>query len=115
MNAPNDGIRGWRDKVLDYTPFPDLRGIARNGPRGWWLSLPKRPGMQRLIPPWAYRHLRFYGFGHIAGGVVLAAAGVVCLSYGVYGFAAFFLVLAALNLAGGSWYLAVARSTPART
>jgi hypothetical protein len=115
MNASNNGIRGWRDKVLDYTPFPDLPDIAKKGPRGWWLSLPERHGMQRLIPPWAYRHLRFYGVGHIAGGSFLAAAGIVCLSYGVYGFAAFFLVLAALNLGGGSWYLTVARSAPART
>jgi hypothetical protein len=97
-----------------YTPFPDLPAIAEKGPRGWWLSLPDRPGMQRWIPPWAYRHLRFYGVGHIAGGSVLAAAGVVCLAYGVYGWAAFFLVLASLNLAGGSWYLTVDRSASSR-
>jgi hypothetical protein len=114
MSAPNDGIRGWR-KVLDYTPFPDLPDIAKKGPRGWWRSLPKRPGMQRLIPPWAYRHLRFYGVGHIAGGSVLAAAGFICLSYSVYGWAAFFLALGALNLAGGFWYLTVASSAAART
>jgi hypothetical protein len=34
----------------------------------------------------------------------------VCLSYGVYGWAAFFLVLGALNLAGGGWFLCIARS-----
>ena len=114
MNTPNNCIRGWRARVLDYTPFPDLPDIAKKGPRGWWLSQPKRPGMQRWIPPWAYRHLRFYGVGHIAGGTVLAAAGITCLSYGVYGWAAFFLVLATLNLAGGFWYLSVARSASAR-
>jgi hypothetical protein len=38
---------------------------------------------------------------------------VVCLAYGVYGWAAFFLVLGTLNLAGGYWYLTVARSTSA--
>jgi hypothetical protein len=114
MNASNDGIRGWR-KVLDYTPFPDLPDIAKKGPRGWWRSLPKRTGMQRLIPPWAYRHLRFYGVGHIAGGSVLAAAGFTCLSYGVYGWAVFFLALGALNLAAGFWYLTVARSAAVRT
>jgi hypothetical protein len=110
MNAPSSapGAR-WR-QVLDYTPFPDLR----RGPRGWWAS-PPRPGVRRLIPPWAYRHLRFYGVGHIAGGAVAAAAGVVCLSYGVYGWAAFFLAVGALNLAGGYWYLTVARSGSART
>jgi hypothetical protein len=71
--------------------------------------------MQRLIWPYEYRHLRFFGVGRIAGGSVAAAAGVICLAYGVYAWAAFFLVVAALNLAGGSWYLTIARSTAART
>ena len=84
------------------------------GPRGWWRS-PPRPGMQRLINPWEYRHLRAFGVTRIAGGSVAAAAGVVCLSYGVYGWAAFFLVLAALNLAGGSWYITIDRSASARS
>ncbi len=86
------------------------------GPKGlhaWWLT-PTRPGMQRLIIPWEYRHLRVFGVTRIAGGSVAAAAGVVCLSYGVYGWAAFFLVLGALNLAGGYWYLAIARSASRR-
>jgi hypothetical protein len=87
---------------------------APKGLRGWWLS-PRRPGLQRLIIPWEYRHLRVYGVGRIVGGSVAAAAGVVCLSYGVYGWAAFFGVIAALNLAGGSWYLTIARSAAART
>jgi hypothetical protein len=95
MDAPNDNT-------------------APKGLRGWWLS-PPRPGMQRLIIPWEYRHLRFYGVGRIAGGSVAAAAGVVCLSYGVYGWAAFFGVIAALNLAGGSWYITIDRSASART
>jgi len=83
------------------------------GPRGWWAS-PPRQGLHLLINPWAYRHLRFFGCGHIAGGIVATAAGLICLSYGVYGWAAFFLVIAALNLAGGSWYLSIARSASAR-
>ena len=87
---------------------------AARGLRGWWAS-PPRPGMQRLIVPYEYRHLRLFGTGRIAGGAVAAAAGVVCLSYGVYGWAAFFLVLGALNLGGGYWYLTVARSASART
>ena len=95
MNAPNDNT----------TP---------KGLRGWWLS-PPRPGMQRLINPWEYRHLRLFGGTRIVGGSIAAAAGVICLSYGVYGWAAFFLILAALNLAGGGWFLAIARSTSART
>ena len=92
---------------------PDASTAAK-GLRGWWAS-PPRPGMQRLINPWEYRHLRVFGATRIAGGIVAAAAGVVCLSYGVYGWATFFLVVGALNLAGGSWYLTVARSAPART
>jgi hypothetical protein len=89
MNAPNDNT----------------------APKG----LPPRSGMRRLIHPWEYRHLRGFGVTHIAGGCVQAAAGLVCLSYGVYGWAAFFLVIAALNLAWGRWNLAIARSASART
>ena len=95
MNAPNENT-------------------AAKGLRGWWAS-PPRPGMRRLINPWEYRHLRVFGVTRIAGGSVAAAAGVVCLSYGVYGWAAFFLVLAALNLAGGYWYITIARSASAQT
>ncbi len=76
------------------------------GLRGWWLS-PPRPGLHRLIPLWEYRHLRFSGVTRIFGGSVAATAGVVCLSYRVYGWAAFFLVLAVPNLAGGYWYLTI--------
>jgi hypothetical protein len=87
---------------------------APKGLRRWWASPPRR-GMQRLIAPWEYRHLRVFGVTRMAGGSVAAAAGVVCLSYGVYGWAAFFLVVGALNLAGGYWYLTIARSASART
>ena len=90
MNAPNDST-------------------AAKGLRGWWLT-PPRPGVQRLINPWEYRHLRAFGATRIAGGSVAAAAGVVCLSYGVYGWAAFFFIIGALNLAGGYWYLTIPRS-----
>ena len=95
MNAPNDNT-------------------AAKRLRRWWLT-PPRPGLQRLINPIEYRHLRGFGLTRIAGGSVAAAAGVICLSYGVYGWAAFFLVLGTLNLAGGYWYLTVARSASART
>jgi len=77
-------------------------------------GLPPRSGMRCLINPAAYRHLRGFGVTHIAGGCVQAAAGLVCLSYSVYGWAAFFLVIAALNLAGGYWYLSIDRSASAR-
>ena len=95
MNAPNDNT-------------------AAKGPGGWWAS-PPRPGMQRFINPWEYRHLRAFGVTRIFGGSAAAAAGVVCLAYGVHGWAAFFLVIGVLNLGGGYWYLTVDRSAPART
>ena len=91
MNAPNDNT-------------------AAGGLRGWWAT-PPRPGRQRLINPWEYRHLRAFGVTRIAGGSVAAGAGIICLSYHVYGWAAFFLAIAALNLAGGSWYLTIDRVT----
>ena len=49
----------------------------------------------------------------MAGGGVAAAAGFICLAYSAYAWAAFFLVIAALNLAGGYWYLTIARSASA--
>jgi hypothetical protein len=106
-------------RVTDATVY---RGSPMNAPydntaakglRGWWQSRP-RPGPLRLIPPWEYRHLRFSGITRIAGDSVATAAGIVCLSYGVYGWAAFFLVLGTLNLSGGFWFLTVARSASVR-
>ena len=82
--------------------------------RVWWLT-PPRSGMQRLIAPYEYRHLRAFGVTRVAGGSVAAAAGIVCLSYGVYGWVAFFLVIGALNLLGGYWYRTIARSRSSRT
>ena len=90
MNAPNDNT-------------------APRGLRGWWRS-PPRTGLRLLIAPYEYRHLRSFGVTRVAGGCVAAAAGLICLSYGVYGWAAFFLVIAALNLTGGGWFLTIDRS-----
>lgn len=70
--------------------------------------------MDRLIAPYEYRHLRGFAMTRIAGGSVATGAGIVCLSYEAYGWAAFFLVIAALNLSGGGWYLTIARSRPPR-
>ena len=93
MNAPNDntGPRSFRE---------------------WWRD-PPRPGLQRLINPWEYRRLGFFGAARIVGGGVATVPGIICLAYGVWGWAAFFLVIAALNLAGGSWFLSIARSRAA--
>jgi len=95
MNAPNDN------------------GAAKRL-REWWLS-PPRSGAQLLIAPYEYRHLRLFGVTRVFGGSVAAAAGLVCLSYSVYGWAAFFLVIGALNLGGGCWYLTIDRSASARS
>jgi hypothetical protein len=95
MNAPNDTT-------------------APKGLRAWWAS-PPRSGLQRLIAPWEYRHLHAFGLTRIVGGGVAAAAGLVCLSYTAYGWAAFFLAIGALNLAGGSWYLTIDRSAAHRS
>jgi hypothetical protein len=95
MNAPNENA-------------------APKGLRGWWLS-PPRSGMERFISPWEYRHLRLFGVTRIVGGCLGTAAGVVCLSYSAYAWAAFFLLLGAANLAGGYWFTSIARSAPPRT
>ena len=94
MNAPNDntGPRSFRE---------------------WWRN-PPRTGLQRIINPWEYRHLGFSGAARIAGGTVAAVAGIICLGYSVWGWAAFFLVIAALNYGGGAWYLSILRSRTAQ-
>jgi uncharacterized membrane protein YccC len=71
--------------------------------------------MRRLLAPFEYRHVRAFGVTRIVGGVVAVAAGVVCLSYAIYGWATFFLVVGALNLACGYWELTIARSATTRT
>ena len=82
---------------------------AGNRLREWWVS-PPRSRMQRLIAPPEYRHLRAFGVTRLAGGIIAAAAGIVCLSYGAYGWAAFFLAVGALDLPVGYWELTIARS-----
>jgi hypothetical protein len=86
---------------------------ARKGLRGWWAS-PPRPGLQLLIIPWEYRHLRVFGGMRIAGGIVAAGIGAFILSYGAYGWAAFFLILGVLDLAVGYWEITIARSVSPR-
>jgi hypothetical protein len=94
MNSPNDNT-------------------APKGLRGWWQT-PPRTGLARFLAPWEYRHLRLFGTTRVVGGLVATAAGLICLSYGVYGWAAFFLVIAALNLGGGYWELNLASSATPR-
>jgi len=100
MNAPNDNT----------TP---------KGLRGWWLT-PPRPGLQRLIYPLEYRHLRAFAGVRIAAGIVLAGLGAVTLFGGSFtakaaGFAALFLVAAAGSFSFAAWELAIARSASPRT
>ena len=94
-------------------PVPNSNGREprRTGLRGWWAS-PARSGMRRLISPWEYRHLRGFGATRIGGGSLAAAAGIVCLAYAAYAWAAFFLAVGVLDVAAGCWFITIARSSP---
>lgn len=88
--------------------------LAPKGFREWWAS-PPRTGMRLMISPWEYRHLRVWARVRIVSGVVLAALGVVTLSFGgndwkTYGWTMVFLALAAVSWAFAGWYLSIARS-----
>jgi hypothetical protein len=78
-------------------------------------TTPSRTGMRRVFPSWEFRHLRVWAGARMAGGIVLVGLGALMLAYRSYGWAAFWLVLAALAFAGGYWELTIARSAPART
>jgi hypothetical protein len=100
MQAPNDNT----------TP----RGL-----RGWWAS-PPRSGMERMIIPWEYRHLRGFARVRIGAGVVLVGLGAVTLAGGSFTteavwWTAFWLVLAAAQFTVACWFLTIARSASART
>lgn len=98
----------WSDNHSD-TMSSRHENTAAKRLRDWW-RFPPRSGLQRLIAPYEYRHLRAFGISRVAGGCAAAAAGGVCVSYEAYEWAAFFLAIGALNLAGGYWYLAIAHS-----
>jgi hypothetical protein len=92
---------------------------APKGLRGWWAS-PPRSGMQRIIAPWEYRHLRGFARVRIAAGVVLAGLGAVTLVGGSFttvavGWAMLFLAAAAGSFAWAAWDLAIARTASARS
>ena len=87
---------------------------APTGLRARWLS-PPRSGIEVWIAPWEYRHLRPFGVTRVVGGSVAIAAALICLAYDAYAWTAFFLVIGTLNLAGGYWYLTIARSISGRT
>lgn len=92
---------------------------AWNGLRARWAS-PPRSGLQRIIAPWEYRHLRFWGRARIGAGTVLAGLGIVTLVGGSFttaavGFAIVFFAGAVASFACAAWDLAIARSAAART
>src|SRR5436309_1116910 len=78
-------------------------------------ALALRTGARRLIPRWEFGHLRALGIARIGAALVLTTCGLLTLAFGgsgakTYGWAAFFLLVAALNLAGGIWELRIYRS-----
>jgi len=92
---------------------------APRGLRGWWAS-PPRSGLQRIIIPWEYRHLRAFARVNIAAGIVLTGLGAITLVEGSFTteavvWAIVFLAGAALSLASAAWFLAIDRSASART
>jgi predicted MFS family arabinose efflux permease len=83
-------------------------------------TVPPRTGMRRIIPRFEFRRLQAMARVRIAVGIVLVGLAVVTLVGGSYtaeafGWAAFFLVLAALQFLVSYWYLAIVRSVPPRT
>ena len=82
---------------------------------------PSRSGLARLISPWEYRHLQAAANVRFAAGGFQLGVGLVLLSLGrragtdqerrkCYRWAAYFLVMAGLQLTGGGLDAAVARS-----
>ncbi|HLK00613.1 MAG TPA: hypothetical protein VKU39_11990 [Streptosporangiaceae bacterium] len=80
---------------------------------------PQRSFLERLlIRSWEYRHLRLWASLRIGGGIALTVCGLLTLTFGgsdakTYGWAALFLVPAALNFAFGYWQITIARSASA--
>jgi hypothetical protein len=83
-------------------------------------TTPSRTGMRRLIPRFEFRRLHAMARVHIVVGIALVGLSVITLAGGsfravVIAWAAFFLVLAALQFSVGYWFLAIVRPAPART
>lgn len=98
---------------------PPSDNTTPRGLRGWWAS-PPRSGMQRIIFPFQYRHLRFWAGRSIAAGVALVGLGAVALAFGgndwpTYGWTAFWLAMAAATFSVAYWFLAIVRSASPRT
>lgn len=81
---------------------------------------PPRSGMQRLIAPWEYRHLRAFAGLRFATGIAAVTLAGLLIIYGWAAaaepwFAALLLAAAALNFSFGYWEMTIARSASART
>jgi hypothetical protein len=84
-------------------------------------TTPSRSVLRRLITPWEYRHIHTVAGIRLVGGGFQLGVGLVLLSLGrkagtdrerrkCYRWAAWFLVMAALQLLGGSLDMVAARS-----
>ena len=83
-------------------------------------TAPSRTGMRRVIPRFEFRRLHAMARVHIVVGTVLVGISVITLAGGSFkaaavAWAAFFLMLAAVQLSVGYWFLAIVRPAPART
>lgn len=86
----------------------------------WRWGTPRRSGLQLIISPWEYRHLRGFANVRVVSGTVLVGLGAVTLAGGSFtakaaAWAALFLAIAAANYSFAAWELAIARSAAART
>ena len=83
-------------------------------------TAPSRTGMRRIIPRFEFRRLHVMARVRVGTGTVLAGLGLTTLVGGSFTpkaivWAAFFLVLAALQFSVGYWYLTIVRSAAPRT
>jgi hypothetical protein len=108
----------------DARPAGVTGGIPMHAPDD--NTTPSRSVMRRLITPWEYRHLRAVAGVRFAASGFTLGIGVLLLSLGhragtgrerrkCYGWAAFFLVITALQFSGGYLDMTADRSAPRRT
>ena len=76
---------------------------------------PTRTGPRRVIAPYEFRRLRTFAGVHLGAGVLAILCAGLAASAGGYGWAAFFLAVAAANLAYGLSEIRIVRSTVARS
>ena len=76
---------------------------------------PTRTGLRRVIARYEFRRLRTFARVHLGAGVFLILCGALTAAVGGYGWAAFFLAIAAVNLAYGFWEIRIVRSTVPRS